>query len=230
MAKKPRTSAKIRLTAPFWPGLSLLLLIVAILWPHRTWSTLLIILGCTWIFSYLWVRSLSHGLALERKMRYGWVLVGDRLEERFTISNRSPLPALWLELHDHSNLPNYTAGRITQADGGEVLEWQTLGFCSRRGLFTLGPTSLHSGDPFGLWTVDLELPNRSALLILPPILPLPGIAVAAGGSTGEGKRPRRSALETTVSANTVRDYVPGEPLKAIHWRTSARRDSLFVRQ
>ncbi len=61
-------------------------------------------------------------------------------------------------------------------------------------------------------------------------MPLPPIEVAAGGRTGEGRRPRRSALETTVSVETVREYVPGDPLKSIHWPTSAKKDSLFVRQ
>jgi len=39
-----------------------------------------------------------------------------------------------------------------------------------------------------------------------------------------------AALEATVSVDTVREYNPGEPLKTIHWPTTARRGSLYVRQ
>ncbi len=33
-----------------------------------------------------------------------------------------------------------------------------------------------------------------------------------------------------MSVDTVREYIPGDPLRSIHWPTSARRDSLYVRQ
>jgi uncharacterized protein (DUF58 family) len=67
-------------------------------------------------------------------------------------------------------------------------------------------------------------------MVLPPVLPLPAIEIAAGGWAGEGRRLRRTALETTVSVETVHEYVLGDPLRAIHWPTTARRGALFVRQ
>ena len=107
---------------------------------------------------------------------------------------------------------------------------KTSGVCTRRGLFTLGPTTVRSGDPLGLCTLEIRHPNSTVLLVLPPVLPLPPIEIAAGGRTGEGRRARKSALETTVTVETVRQYVPGDALKAIHWPTSAKKDELYVRQ
>jgi uncharacterized protein (DUF58 family) len=60
------------------------------------------------------------------------------------------------------------------------------------------------------------------------VVSLPGIEVASGGRAGEG-RPRPHATERTVSAATVREYLPGDSRRWIHWRTSARQDSLYVR-
>jgi uncharacterized protein (DUF58 family) len=71
-------------------------------------------------------------------------------------------------------------------------------------------------------------PAALPLIVLPPIVPLPTIEVAPGGRVGEG-RPRANALERSVSAAGVREYRPDDSLHWIHWRTSARRDSLFVR-
>jgi uncharacterized protein (DUF58 family) len=65
-------------------------------------------------------------------------------------------------------------------------------------------------------------------MVTPPILPLPTIEVAPGGRAGEG-RPRANAPERTVGAASVRDYVQSDSLRWIHWPTSARRDSLFVK-
>jgi uncharacterized protein (DUF58 family) len=137
---------------------------------------------------------------------------------------------MWLEVDDHSNLPGYTAGRVTSIPGNQTMEWKTDGTCTRRGLFNLGPTTLRSGDPLGLCSLELTHPNSTILLVLPPVLPLPAIEIAAGGRAGEGRRSSRAALETTVSVETVREYAPGDPLKSIHWPTSARQNALYVRQ
>jgi len=173
---------------------------------------------------------LGRRLSIKREMRYGWAQVGDVLQERYTLYNDSLIPALWLEVQDHSTIPDYQTGRVTAINGKEILGWQTEGTCTRRGLYTLGPTSLRSGDPLGLCSVEIRHPDSTILMVLPPVLPLPAIEIAAGGSVGEGRRLRRTALETTVSVETVREYVMGDPLRAIHWPTTARRDELYVRQ
>ena len=222
--------AKIRIQSRLWPSLAIMLALLQLLWPNRAWSTLLIIMAGSWLLSFFWTLFLARRLFMERQMRYGWAQVGDLLEERFTIFNDSSLPALWLEVEDHSDLPGYTAGRVTSIGANQSMEWKTEGTCTRRGLFNLGPTTLRSGDPFGLCTLELAQPNATVLLVLPPVLPLPAIEIAAGGRAGEGRRPRRAALETTVSVETVREYVASDPLKSIHWPTSARRNALFVRQ
>ena len=222
--------AKIRFHSRLWPALAALLLVLQLIWPNRAWSTLLILMAGSWLLSFFWTFSLARRLFIDRKMRYGWAQVGDQLEERFTVINDSQLPGLWLEVDDASDLPGYSAGRVTSIGRLQTMEWKTEGVCTRRGLFNLGPVTLRSGDPLGLCSLELFHPNATVLLVLPPVLSLPAIEIAAGGRAGEGRRLHRAALETTVSVETVREYAPGDPLKNIHWPTTARRDSLFVRQ
>jgi uncharacterized protein (DUF58 family) len=210
------------------PGLVGLLLVLHLAVPYRGWLILLVGLGGAWLASYLWARSLADGLRLVREMRFGWAQVGDRLEERFTLVNEGMLPGLWVEVVDHSTVPDYRVSRVSGVGGGSQSRWHTKGVCTRRGLFTLGPTTLRTGDPFGLYTVTLHHPDSATLMVTPPILSLPTIEVAPGGRTGEG-RPRANAPERTVGAASVRDYVQGDSLRWIHWPTSARRDSLFVK-
>lgn len=221
---------RLRLATPLWPIVTALLLLLQLFWPDRVWMTMLVILGGGWLVGFLWARSLQHHLALEREMRYGWAQVGDRLEERFTVFNSGWAPALWLEVEDHSTLPAYRAGRVTAVGGNAQTQWKIEQVCTRRGLFTLGPTTLHTTDPLGMYAVEVLSPETVVLLVLPPVFPLPAVNIAPGGQAGEGRRSRRSALETTVSVETVREYLPGDPLKAIHWPTSARREILYVRQ
>jgi uncharacterized protein (DUF58 family) len=219
---------RLRLNTRLLPALVGALLVLHLVVPYRGWLILLVGLGGAWLVSYLWARSLSRGLRLVREMRFGWAQVGDQLEERFTLGNGSLVPGLWVEVIDHTTMPDYQASRVTGVSGGSHIRWHTKGVCTRRGLFTLGPTTLRTGDPFGVYTVTLHYPDSATLMVTPPILPLPTIEVAPGGRTGEG-RPRANAPERTVSASSARDYVHGDSLRWIHWRTSARRDSLYVR-
>ncbi len=226
----PRRNTKLRLATPLWPVITALLLLLQLFWPARVWMTMLLILGGGWLTGFLWARSLRSGLRLRREMRYGWAQVGDRLEERFTVLNSGWAPALWLEVEDRSTLPNYEVGRVTAVSGYTQTQWTSARRCARRGLYTLGPTILHAADPLGLYAVEVYSPETAALLVLPPVFPLPAVHIAPGGQAGEGRRSRRSALETTVSVETVREYTPGDPLRVIHWPTSARRGSLYARQ
>ena len=222
--------ATIKIHSWSWVAASVVLIVLQLLFPDRAWTALLIIIGGTWLAAFVWTFSLGRKLSIMREMRYGWAQVGDLLQERYTLYNDSLLPALWVEIQDRSTIPDYQSGRVMSINGREIMSWQTEGICTRRGLFTLGPTRLRTGDPFGLCSVEIIQPDSTALLILPPVLNLPKIEIAAGGFTGEGRLQQRKTLNETVSVETIREYAPGDPLRAVHWLTSARRNALFVRQ
>jgi uncharacterized protein (DUF58 family) len=65
-------------------------------------------------------------------------------------------------------------------------------------------------------------------MVMPPVLRLPEIQIAAGGKVGEGSRIIRS-WDKSVTVSGVREYHPGDSLRYVHWPTSARKDGFFVR-
>jgi uncharacterized protein (DUF58 family) len=222
---QPRVTPRHRWLLAF---LILLLLFLAVIDEYAGWRFLLFGLGGAWALSRYWARSLSRSLRLRREMRFGWAQVGDRLEERLTLTNESSLPAVYAQIVDHSDLPGYSINQVRAAEGTSSTTWRATGQCSRRGLFTLGPTTLLTSDPLGLYTVELHDPRSVQLMVTPPVVPLPHIQVAPGGMAGEG-RPRPNAPERTVSASSVREYLPGDSLRMVHWRTTARQGQLHVR-
>ncbi len=163
-----------------------ILLLLQLLDPYRGWVVVLISLGGAWLIGFAWARALARGLSLKREMRYGWAQVGDRLEERFTLTNQSWLPGIWVEIVDKSTLPGYEASLVTGVGGEGTNSWRTHGICSQRGLFTLGPTSMRTGDPFGFFSVEIDEPATVGLMVLPPVIPLPFIEIAPGGQSAEG--------------------------------------------
>jgi len=222
------TPNKLKLNSILVPVLCGILLIMYLLDSYKGWSVLLIGLGLAFLLSYIWARSLANGLGLKREMRFGWAQVGDHLEERFTLVNRSSFPAQWVEILDQTNMPNYWANQVRGIDANAESRWFVRSVCSHRGLYTFGPTSLCTKDPLGFFTVTIHDPTSTTMMVMPPVVTLPPIQVAPGGRAGEGT-PRINAPERTVSSASVREYTPGDSLRWIHWPTSARRNGLFVR-
>jgi uncharacterized protein (DUF58 family) len=225
---KQKPGSRLKLNTWLLPILVGVLLVLQLISPYRGWVVFLVGLGGMWLIGYVWVRLLAWKLMFSRVMRFGWAQVGDRLEERFELVNEGVIPALWVEVVDHSTVPGYPAGWTTEVEARRLRRWSRWATCSRRGLFTLGPTTLLTGDPFGVYTVSLHYPASMPFLVLPPVLSLPSIRVSPGGQSGEG-RPRPNAPERTISAASVREYNPGDSRRWIHWRTTARRDALYVR-
>jgi len=184
--------------------------------------------------SYLWARQLSRGISLQRQRRYGWAQVGDIIEERFILHNDSWVPAIWAEVRDFSDLPGYYAGRAVGIGSQSTVRWTTEGTCERRGIYTLGPLEVLVGDPFGLFQVRLTHDYRDSFVVYPPVASLPQLLEPHGLARGAARTNVRS-LDLTTNASSVRDWVPGDALNRIHWRTTARRsltelDSLYVKE
>jgi uncharacterized protein (DUF58 family) len=224
MPVQSRVTSRTRLI----PALLAILVILTILDDYQGWRFLLLGLGGAWLLSRWWAQSLAKQLSLKREMRFGWAQVGDRLEQRFTLTNQARVPAAWVELEDHSDLPGAKENLVTGVENHSSSNWKKTYLCQQRGLFSLGPTSLHTSDPLGLFEVEIQDRSQVSLLVTPPIVPLPRIEVAPGGRVGEGK-PRPHSLEQTISASGARPYQQGDGLRWVHWPTTARRDELYVR-
>jgi uncharacterized protein (DUF58 family) len=107
--------------------------------------------------------------------------------------------------------------------------WRARTTCRQRGRFQLGPVTAASGDPFGLFRRRIALAGTSEIMILPRVLPISNFAFFTGGLPGRGKSSRR-ALQATTNATTIRDYMAGDALSRIHWRSSAHFNKLMVKE
>ncbi len=99
----------------------------------------------------------------------------------------------------------------------------------RRGMPAIGPFSVSSTDPFGLVRRTHVMSERTTVVVAPEIVDLP----ALNDLPGEAGGTRHSATNELGqgSDNLIpRAYVPGDSMRRIHWRASAHRDELMVRQ
>ncbi|HSL30659.1 MAG TPA: DUF58 domain-containing protein [Anaerolineales bacterium] len=211
----------VRLNAKILPFIGLLALVMQILDPSRAWVILLVGIGGAWLVCRWWAHGLARSLRFEREMRFGWAQVGDRLEERFTLTNEFLLPATWVTLQDHSTLPDHHGSVATGVDGASTSQWKLTTQCTRRGVYTLGGVSIETGDPLGIYTVLMEDPTSATLAVMPPVVALPEFEISASGWSGEGK-PQRHALQETINTSHLREMQPHDPVRLIHWKATAR--------
>jgi uncharacterized protein (DUF58 family) len=210
----------------------LLILILAALAISSGWKDLYVltyVLLVLFVLSWLWARDSLRKVTFRRVTSGNRVQVGEVFEERLMLENVSVTPKLWIQVADSSTLPGHRAGYVASMGGRQRAMWRARTLCRQRGQFRLGPMSATGGDPFGLFRRRIVLAPAQDILVLPRVLPITSFSLFTGGLPGRGKTSRR-ALQTTTNATTIREYVIGDALSRIHWRSSAHYNKLMVKE
>ncbi len=181
-------------------------------------------------FSYAWAWSSLRGITLRRVTRTRRSQVGQYAEEQFEVSNRGRITKLWLEVKDESTLPWHEVSRvISNLVHNTSQRWQVRTLCTQRGRFRLGPLSLHSGDPLGIFQVEQRIETTGYMIVYPMVVDLASFEPSVSHLSGGEARHRRTYQITTNVAG-VRDYAPGDSLNRIHWPTTARVRRLMAKE
>ena len=221
------TFVELRTIAPFAAWLAALAWYAAA--PTAVTAVGLAALSALLVFAWLWALAMARGVSARRALHYAAVQVGDTLEERLTLSNDSRLPVLWAELMDRSDLPGYSVASVRAVEAEAELQWRAEAICGRRGLFTLGPWELRLGDPLGFFRVRQVYAQRQELLVYPPLAPLPPHLQPHNSLPGDHRRLRQPVRAETLNATSTRPYAAGDPLRHIHWPSTARHDGLYTK-
>jgi uncharacterized protein (DUF58 family) len=97
-----------------------------------------------------------------------------------------------------------------------------------RGRYPFGEARALLEDPFGLERAEVPLPGGGALLVYPRLVELDRLFSETGAHSPDGRRlllRRPSGFEL----HSVREYEHGESLRKVHWRSTARRGQLMVK-
>lgn len=230
MASAPsETGSSVSLERPAIVILLGVLLVAAMVTTSPIAYWLLYALGGLVLLSYVWTRNAARSLALRRRLRGHQITVGDEVQEDFELVNTSRLPILLVEVDDHSELPGYQASVAESLGPRQRKRWISRGLAERRGLYGLGPTDLRVGDPFGIFSSERRIDVRTTIVVYPPISIMADVAIPAGSMVGTSRSSIRTH-QVTSDAGGIREFQPGDPLKRIHWLSSARRSQLLVKE
>ena len=183
----------------------------------------------------LWSRYGLDSIGYERRIASPRAVWGDEVPLDIEVWNRKLLPVPLLTADDHVTDTLRVAGRTLVASerpgqGALQNSWSLLWYervvrhllidARRRGAFTFGPVRLTVSDLFerGTNSEERELPGE--LLVRPRTVPIraPHAAQAPLGTA----RARSSLFSDPSRFAGVRRYEPGDPVRRIHWRATAR--------
>lgn len=161
---------------------------------------------------------------------------GETVVMRVKVKNRGAAPVPWLLLEDllpksalkHRNPSLNVEGRrlklVMMAPRGETEVKYRL-TALRRGYHQIGPLVVEHGDLFGLYRRFKVLTEPAFILVLPRVVPVQSYELASRRPVGEIRLAHRLFEDPTLLRG-VRAYEPGDPMRRIHWRATARSGTL----
>ena len=177
--------------------------------------------------AWAWVRAADRPIRVERRFPAGDHVEGDDVDQRVVIhpSGRLPPPTAALA----ESIGRLGEQRhVLRRQGRRLLVGYRLERLPR-GRYPFTESRIEIADPFGLQRCEVALPPPGALLVYPRIVPLDRLFSETGPHALDGRR-LLLRRPTGFDLHSVRDYEHGESLRKVHWRTTARRGQLMVKE
>jgi len=169
----------------------------------------------------------SAGVEVALRLPRDRVVAGERAPA--TVAVRNPLRrravGLTVEVPVGSGLAEI---HVPSLGHGHVHEDVFVVPTTRRGVIELGPARVVRGDPLGLVRRESTEARATRLLVHPRTLAMP--STSTGFVRDLEGRATRDLTDSDVSFQSLREYVPGDEMRHIHWRSTAKTGVHMVRR
>jgi len=179
-----------------------------------------------WVVGWWSLRDLTA----ERRMP-AVVKVGEAFAMRIALSNAGVARKQFLLVRD--GLPSGLVAEspperwLPDLVPGETAEVEYPVLARKRGVYPFGWVDLDSTDPLGIFGFHREIEAPATIIVHPRPVALPPVRPPAAGVTVSVRARLRKRGEGTDFAG-LREYVPGDDMRRVHWKNSAKRGKLTV--
>ena len=178
---------------------------------------LLVAVGWTWT---------RPRLEVDRSVHPQRVVRGDRADARLRVTNPTGRTLQQLTAVDMVG-DRDVAVALPRVPAGET---GTTGYrlpTERRGVIDVGPLRVIRQDPLGLLETARQYGVPETLWIYPKIYP---VSPLSAGRQRDLEGPTSDGAAGSITFHALREYVIGDDLRLIHWRSTARTGTLMLRQ
>ncbi len=230
--------SRTRLTREGWYYL-ILLLCIAVNGSIKQVNLMLVIAGMmvgALYFNWHGVRSMLRKLRIRRRLPES-VEAGETLVVELLAA--SPITCMAVIVEDairaqadaHRNGQPHGLVAFPRIAGGQTTRGEYRVVFDERGQYEFGPLWATTRHPFGLVSRRVRLTEKSRLLVLPRLGRMTARWSRRAQAVDYGShRPVRRPGVAEGDFFGLRDWQAGDSRRLIHWRTSARRGGLMVRQ
>lgn len=193
--------------------------------------------------SSLWSRWSLRAVSYRRRLSAGRAFRDETITLGLELVNKKILPLAWLEVEDEFSDRLVAIDRratpasaptqlllpyLTSLRPYERVAWTATLRCPTRGVFTFGPTTLRSGDPFGFNRRAERIGALDTLIVYPRLVPIDDLNIPPRGAFGD-MRARNAPILDPLRTVGTRDYRPEDSFRHVHWKATARAGGLQVR-
>ena len=181
--------------------------------------------------SFIYIILNYHYLSVFQELNVHRVVKGEEHKLYISFENRGLLPIHEMELILHSDRCSFSGIGDNESISIEPRNKVKLTpgvVCRYGGTYEIGLKSLGFTDAFGMMKVVFKVPYSFRAIVSPKVTDIANEYLDIENiinSTGS-----KSTIRTEeIPGNEMRDYYPGDPLKAVNWKVSARLSKLTVR-
>ena len=198
----------------------------------------------TMSISWAWYRLCLEDLSYTREFTSDRVFLGEDMMFSAKVMNSKPLPLPRVKIDDdfpegvelvdgvlkRNPKPHlFNLSHSSALAWYESISWNYRIRFNRRGYFRFGPAQMESGDPFGFFTAFNKNPKVDHVLVYPRVIPLPELGLPPLRPFG-ALRSRSWLFKDPAQPVGIRDYQPGDGMKLVDWKATARTQTLKVRE
>ena len=213
------------------PFLVLFLFLIAVLLRLDFIFYLVYVLFGVYVVSRWWTARGLRAIEVQRRFT-DHAFLGERVTVELELRNGALLPIPWLRIHETVPLALHAPSYVRRVTGFRPREHTSISYdldCRRRGYYPIGPLHLTSGDVFGFAKAERREAAIDHLTVYAEIIPLTRLGFPSQSPFGTIKS-QQHIFEDPARATGVRDYRAGDSLRRIHWKASARQETLLVKK
>ncbi len=195
--------------------------------PYFMLYVFLLALLIPWTHSFIVLQSLTGSIDLPREAFY----IGESVNIGYQIKNRSIFRIPFLELN--SFISKRLSGKETPKEIITLEAKQSFSknetiILKRRGYYELGDVEVIVNDVFRFFSLRKNITSKISIIVYPRIIRLSTFEIMASQQLGE-LRVFDQAFVDKSRTSTLKSYQEGDSIKRVHWKMSAKKDEIIVK-